>query len=134
MKRNIKLSILVGICYLFSFAFVSAQNRPLLDSSSTLSSLIKNITGLFNLIIPLIISAAIIVFLYGVLRFIVKSSAGDADGRKEGVNFMIYGIIGIAVMVSVWGLVAFVTNTFGTTGVAPQFNETPWTGDPNSDE
>jgi hypothetical protein len=57
------------------------------------------------------VGAGIIVFLYGVLKFIAKG--GNQEDRRDGINFMIYGIIGIAVMVSVWGLVKFVTNTFG---------------------
>lgn len=101
---------------------LSASVGGLLDSSSDLSGIIKNVLGLFNTIVPLIIGAAVVFFLYGVLRFIIKSSAGDADGRKEAVNFMVFGIIGIAVMVSVWGLVAFVNNSLGTNGnVVPQF-------------
>ena len=96
----------------------------LLTSNTTLQTLIAGIIRIFNSLIPLLIGAAVIVFLWGVLVFIAKASAGDAEGRKEGRNFMIWGIIGIAVMVSLWGLVSFVTSTLGTTGSGgvPQFN------------
>jgi hypothetical protein len=122
MKKNIKLGIILAtVCYILSATFVYAD--PLIDSGSTVSDLIYSVMGIFDSLIPLLIGAAVVVFLYGVLLFIAKASAGNAEGRKEGINFMIFGIIGIAVMVSVWGLVAFVTNTFGTTGGVPQFND-----------
>jgi hypothetical protein len=122
MKKNIKFRIILTTLFgVFPATFVYAS--PLIDSGSTVSDLIYNVMGVFDSLIPLLIGAAVVVFLYGVLLFIAKASAGNAEGRKEGINFMIFGIIGIAVMVSVWGLVAFVTNTFGTTGGVPQFND-----------
>jgi len=128
MKKNTMPAVVAMSCSVSVLAgyaqtvFGQSSIQPLMNSSSTLSSLINNILGIFNLLVPLLIGAAVVVFLYGVLIFIAKASAGDAAGRKDGINFMIFGIIGIAVMVSVWGLVAFVTVTLGTDGVVPQFN------------
>ena len=125
MKKNIKFGIVIAtLCFLFVTigCFHTVSAITLMDSSSTLGDLINDILILLNSGVPLLIGLAVIVFLYGVLLFIAKASAGNAEGRKEGINFMIFGIIGIAVMVSVWGLVAFVTNTFGTTNGIPQFN------------
>jgi len=101
--------------------FSSAPSK-LLDSSSTLSDVINNVLKILNSLVPLLIGGAIVVFLYGVLVFISKAGMGNAESHKEGINFMILGIIGIAVMVSVWGLVAFVNNSLGTSGFVPQFN------------
>jgi hypothetical protein len=98
------------------------KTLTIFNSNSTLSTVIDSVMGILNSLIPLLIGAAIVVFLYGVLLFIAKTSVGNSEGRKEGINFMIFGIIGIAVMMSVWGLVYFVTNTLGTTGGIPQFN------------
>lgn len=122
MKKN-HISI-ISIAAFASIVSCYAQNAnaALLGPGTTISDLIVSVMNILRSLIPLLISAAIIVFLYGVLRFIVKSSAGNAEGRKEGINFMIFGIIGIAVMVSVWGLVRFVTSTFGVANVIPQFN------------
>ncbi len=105
MKKNILLLSLL-ICAAPTLAF--AADFP---TNGTFSDVIYWIIGIFNLLVPLIIGAAIVVFLYGTTVFIAK--AGDQEGRQSGRNFMLYGIIGIAVMVSVWGLVKFVTNTFG---------------------
>ncbi len=64
-----------------------------------------------NYIIPLIISLSLVVFLWGIFKFI-KDGSNDKS-REEGRQFMFWGIIGLAVMVSVWGLVRILTNTIG---------------------
>ena len=108
-----------------NFRNVVLAGVPAFQSNWGIADIINWCLSLMNYIVPLIIGAAVVVFLYGVLMFIIKSSSGNADGRKEAINFMVFGIIGIAVMVSVWGLVAFVTNTFGvSTGFVPQFPNT----------
>jgi hypothetical protein len=37
--------------------------------------------------------------------------AGDAQARKEGTKLIFWSVIGIFIMVSVWGLVNIVSNT-----------------------
>ena len=70
-------------------------------------------------IIPIIFALAVLYFLWGALLFI--QSAGDPKGREEGKKRLIFGIIGLAVMVSVWGLVSILVNTFGGEVGIPQF-------------
>ncbi|MFA4890526.1 MAG: pilin [Candidatus Paceibacterota bacterium] len=69
------------------------------------------IMPIINAIIPLLIAVAVVLFLFGVVKFI--TSAGDEEKRKEARSFMLYGIIGIFVMVSVWGLVGILSDTLG---------------------
>lgn len=121
MKKNkFGLSLLSGLLT-FSPVSAFAQGSGTISSASDLRGVIDFMMGILSRLVPLLIGAAVVVFLYGVMLFIAKASAGNADGRAEGIKFMIFGIIGIAVMVSVWGLVAFVTNTFGTGLIVPQF-------------
>ena len=67
-----------------------------------------NIIG--GVLVPLLFSAAVVAFLYGVQKYILAGASEDKV--KEGREMMIYGIIGLAVMFSVWGLVRLVINTF----------------------
>ena len=69
-------------------------------------------------LVYLIFGLAIVYFLAGVLKYV--RSAGSEDDRRDGRNMMIYGVIAIAVMVSVWGLVNLVTTSFPLTNIAPQ--------------
>lgn len=62
-------------------------------------------------IIPILFSLALIVFIVGVIKYIVN--ADEATEREQGRKFMLYGIVALFVMVSVWGLVAVIQGTFG---------------------
>src|SRR3989344_9617250 len=73
---------------------------------------------LLDSVVPLLITLAIVVFIYGVIRYI--ANANDSAKREEGRNFMIWGIIGIFVIVSIWGLVKLLAGTFGVSFVIPQ--------------
>lgn len=87
-----------------------AQNTTSGSSGySTLGALIGGIQGIVNSLVPLILCIAVILFLWGLVKFV--TSAGDEDKRTEGRNQMIWGIIVLFVMVSVWGLVNILVNT-----------------------
>lgn len=62
-------------------------------------------------LIPIIMSFGMLAFLWGVAQYIRKGS--DPKEREQGRQFMLWGIIGLAVMASVWGLVRILTNTLG---------------------
>lgn len=63
----------------------------------------------YNLII-LFFALAVVFFLYGILKYI--ASGDNEDSRKSSKQVMIYGIIGLFVMVSFWGFVNILINTF----------------------
>lgn len=78
---------------------------------SDFKSLIKAITeNVFNPLVGILLALALIYFLWGVVKY--TQSVGDETKRKEGVTMMTYGIIALFVMVSVWGLVTVLKNTF----------------------
>lgn len=69
-------------------------------------------------VIPLIFSLATAMFVWGVVQYVINS---DEEAKKEqGKQFMIWGIIALTVMFSVWGLVKIVGNTFGIEYAIPQ--------------
>ena len=77
---------------------------------------------LLDSVVPLLITLAIVVFIYGVIRYI--ANANDSAKREEGRNFMIWGIIGIFVIVSIWGLVELLAGTFGISFIViPQLQQ-----------
>jgi len=81
----------------------------------------QGIGGLFSLVgswvkmaLPLLISIAVVWFIWNVFQYTI---AGDEEKKAAAKSQMIWGIIGIFVMVSVWGLVGILQSTFGTSGV-----------------
>ncbi len=69
-------------------------------------------------IIPLIFTITFLVFLWGMFGYI--RDANDVKKREESKKFIYYGIIGLTVMVGVWGIVRIVTTTFGLGNTVPQ--------------
>jgi len=66
------------------------------------------INGILRPIVPLLIGLAVVVFIYGVFNTVLS----EGDKKEQGKEYMIWGIVGIFVMVSVWGLVNIVKDTF----------------------
>jgi hypothetical protein len=60
-------------------------------------------------IVPLLYALAFLFFLYGVARYFFS---GKEDDRKEGRSFALWGIIALAVLFSVWGLVRVLLLSF----------------------
>lgn len=79
-------------------------------STSYIDSIMTAVRNIINAALPIIIAGAVVWFVYGIARYVM---AGD-DGAKEAAkDKIIYGIIGLVVMVSVWGLVNIVVRTLG---------------------
>ena len=78
----------------------------------------KTVGGLFeyvlclavDTIVPLLFAIALVVFLWGMVQFIMN--AENEEKREKYRNFMLWGIVGLAVMSAIWGLVAIFTKTF----------------------
>ena len=83
------------------------------NGSQTLQGIICVIGNILDIVIPILIVLAVIYFIWGVVQFVI---AGDEEAKTKGRNHMIYGIIGLVVIVAIWGLVGIVRNTFGLGG------------------
>ncbi|OGI92187.1 hypothetical protein A2933_01295 [Candidatus Nomurabacteria bacterium RIFCSPLOWO2_01_FULL_46_18] len=64
-----------------------------------------------NAIIPLVFAIALVLFIWGVVQYVIN--AQDTEKKAKGRQFMIWGIIALTVMLTVWGLVAVLGRTFG---------------------
>ena len=63
-----------------------------------------------NSIVPILIALAVVYFVWGVVSFVIAS---DEEAKTTGRNRIIFGIIGLAVIIGMWGLVNVLRNTFG---------------------
>jgi len=73
-------------------------------------NLFSIVMGILSQVVILLIALAVVFFLYGILKYI--GSGDDEESRKKGKNLVIYGIIGLFVMISFWGIVNILVNTF----------------------
>jgi len=95
----------------------SVALTPALAAATSLINTLAFFNFLLNAGIGLLVTAAILAFFYGLVMYLL--SINNQEKRKEGISIMIYGILAITVMVSVWGLVRLLQNTFGVTSTDP---------------
>ena len=73
--------------------------------------MIAIINAAFSLItttlIPLAFALCLLYFFWGVFKY-VKTGAGSEDAAKEGKQVMVWGIVGLFVAFSVWGIISFI--------------------------
>ena len=75
-------------------------------------SIVDGITTLIiQPIISLLFAAGFLIFMWGMVVFIANPN--DSTKKVTGQKHMIYGIIGLLIMVSIWGIVGIVTDTLG---------------------
>lgn len=79
-----------------------------------LGGMLCQIGLVLNKVIPILIVLGVVFFVWGVITYVVAS---EEEAKKKGRNRMIWGIIGLVVIVGMWGLVKIVTNTFGIENV-----------------
>lgn len=76
-----------------------------------LGEVVKMFTDLGMKIIPFLGVVAFLVFVLGVGRFI--RAAGNERELKESKNLLIWGIIGLFVLTTIWGIMVFLRSEFG---------------------
>ncbi len=74
-------------------------------------------TNIGNLIIELAIALAVIWIIINVVRYLI---AGGPDQKKEGGMAILWGVVGLFVILSIWGLVAILRNSFATQDAIPR--------------
>lgn len=104
MKKLIFLSPAVLI---LEPMIVSAASAP----GSQFINFANNILRTANILVTLMFVLALLVFAYGMIRFIL--AAGDANGVSEAKGYILWGVIGMAVLGSIFGIIVFIRSFFG---------------------
>ena len=79
--------------------------------------LLSKANDLINRLIPFIIALTVLIFLWGIFKFVI--SGGDGEARKEAQGYIIWGVVALFVMVSVWGLVNILVRSVNLDNTAP---------------
>ncbi len=107
---------------------VSAPAGACNATTQNIGDLLCKLGDIINRIVPFLITLGVVIFVWGVVVYVIGD---DEEAKTKGRDRMIYGIIGLVVIASLWGLVNVVTSTFNlnNSGVATQFlNQTATLG------
>ncbi len=70
---------------------------------------------IINPLIVLMFAAALAYFIFGVMQFI----ADGAEKKTEAKNSMLWGLVGMAIMFGVFGIIKLIESTLGVSNVNP---------------
>jgi hypothetical protein len=84
---------------------------PVYVNAQGIQQLISSYSGVLAKVPAVLVGLALVFFLWGLAKFILV--AGNEKKIAEGKNLMIWGIVAIFVMVSIWGIVNILQGTFG---------------------
>jgi len=87
-------------------------------STKTFKDLVLYAFGIINRIIPILVSLALLLFFWGMARFI--NNAGSEEAITNGKQMMIWGVISLFVMVSILGILQLLLSDVGANLVIPQ--------------
>lgn len=66
---------------------------------------------ILNPVIALMTAGALVYFIVGVITFI--ANADNEEARNKGKRHIMYSIIGLVIMVGVWGILQLIANSLG---------------------
>jgi len=94
-----------------TFSLLGVFALPAIALAQTVQSVIGVTRNILDMLIPVLITLALVLFFYGLAKYVLSSSSdeGKADSRK----IMIAGLVSLFIMVSIWGILQLFANTFG---------------------
>lgn len=97
-------------------AYVQGPNtrRPGTQAAdlSFFGNLIAGTGGLVRMLPPILLGAAVVVFFFFLIRYLIAGKNDPAEKKKE-LKRMMYSLIAIFVMVTLWGIIAFAGDLIG---------------------
>jgi len=103
---------------------VASLTTPLFAFAQTdFKTFISQIVEVVQLLIGLFVALALLSFFWGLTKFIL--SAGDEKRIQEGKDIMIWGTVGLFVMVSIWGILALLYGELDLGGALPRIQYLP---------
>lgn len=83
---------------------------------ASLDSFIGKVNSMIiNPLILFLFALAVVYFLYGVLEFLMNQE--NQEKKTTGKSHMLWGVVGITIMIGVWAIMGMIINTFNIQGI-----------------
>jgi uncharacterized membrane protein len=99
------------IIALLAFAIPAFASAQALSPITNVNNLTSRALGIGNTFTYILVALAVIYIVWNVVQYFIKAGG---DRKEVGMN-IVWGIVGLFIIVSIWGLVNILTNTFKTT-------------------
>lgn len=95
---------------IISLGAVGSVILPVIVFAADAFSILTVINKILATVIPVLITLAVVYFIWGVIQYTVSS---DEEKKKKARGMIIQGLIGLFVIIAFWGIIRLITNTFG---------------------
>lgn len=101
MKKIISITFVSAVAVLPLSAFAAA---------TTIQEVLRNLTLPLQLATTLVVMLALLAFFWGLAMYVFGAS--NDEKRKKGIPMMIWGIVALFVMLSIFGIINMLQATF----------------------
>jgi len=84
---------------------------PNMATAQTIRTIVQDLTSFVSLLIPILTAAALLVFIAGLAEYTFQ--AGDESAVENGKNRMIWGVVGLLLISTIWAVVQLVGGSIG---------------------
>src|SRR3989338_405242 len=96
-------------------------------AQTSVITIMDDLINIMQTIMPVLLGCAVAVFFWGVVKFIWH--ADDEKAVQEGRMFLVWGMVGIFVIVALWSIIGFIQTELGLAplgglGTAPTIQTT----------
>ena len=108
MKQTISYFLLPFLVILTFNPLVAFAQSP---DAGPVKSVLENVLTFLKVVIPILITLALLVFGWGIIKLITAGE--DVKKRTDAKGILTWGIIGIFVLTSMYGIITFVKDYIG---------------------
>lgn len=84
------------------------------DAISIATTILGQIKGVVSLALPIVFSLAILAFFWGIAKYVFSQSS---ESKMEGKGVLVWSLIALFVMTSLFGIISLAQDTFGVGGI-----------------
>jgi hypothetical protein len=103
-----KLATMYGAAAGFFLPIAAFAQGPTIQGGTGLNDIIDWFVGLLRIAVPILVSIAVIYFIINVIKFVVAKGGEDKTAARD---HMVWGLIGLFVILAFWGIIALISNT-----------------------
>lgn len=110
-----KISLLTIPSAIFATPFFAAAQSSSGINLPLVQKYAASVIGVINTVfVPVLFALAFLMFIWGVYKYFILG-ATEESAKGEGRQFVLWGVVGFAVILSIWGIVNVFISTLGLT-------------------
>jgi len=83
---------------------------PYIAGAVTLGHTLGVLSDLINGLIPIVLAITVLIFFWGLAMYLLDAS--NTERKGDGIRIMVMGVMALFVMVSIWGIIGVLQQTF----------------------